>query len=82
MAKRLFTVTAHWDAEAQVFYAQSDIIGLHIEAPTIEGFEAAMLEVAPGLVVANHFTQQELQTAAPEELIPTIIWQRPSGKAA
>ena len=82
MAQRLFTVTALWDAEAQVFYAQSDIIGLHIEAPTLDEFEAVMLELAPGLVMANHFTRQELQSTAAEDLIPTIVWQRPATQAA
>jgi hypothetical protein len=61
MAKRMFNVTAHWDDEAQVFYSDSDIIGLHIEAATIDEFEAVMMDVAPGLVVANHTTKEELQ---------------------
>lgn len=82
MTRRLFTVTALWDAEAQVFCSQSDIIGLHIEAPTVDEFEAVMLEVAPGLVIANHFTKQEIQSAAAEDLIPTIVWQRPASQAA
>ena len=34
MAKRMYSVTAHWDDEANVFYSVSDIIGLHIEAST------------------------------------------------
>lgn len=82
MAKRMFNVTAHWDDEAQVFYSDSDIIGLHIEAATIDEFEAVMMDVAPGLVVANHLTKEELQSMAPEDLIPAILWQRPAGKAA
>lgn len=82
MAKRMFNVTAHWDDEAQVFYSDSDIVGLHIEATTIEEFEAVMMDVAPGLVVANHLTKEELQSTAPEDLIPAILWQRPAGKAA
>ncbi len=82
MARRVFTVTAHWDEEAKVFYAQSDIIGLHIEAPTIDAFEAVMLELGPGLVMANHVTEDELRSAAAEDLIPTIIWQRPTVQAA
>ena len=36
MIKRMFSVTAHWDDEAKVFYSDSDIVGLHIEAETIE----------------------------------------------
>ena len=82
MAKRVFTVTALWDEEAKVFYAQSDIIGLHIEAPTVDDFEALMLELGPSLVMANHVTEDELRSTAPEDLIPTIIWQRPSVQAA
>jgi hypothetical protein len=82
MAKRMFSVTAHWDDEAKVFYSKSDIIGLHIEAATIEEFEAVMMDVAPGLVIANHVSKAELASAAPEDLIPAILWQRPTGKAA
>lgn len=54
MVKRMFNVTAHWDEDAKVFYSESDIIGLHIEAATIEEFESVMVDVAPGLVIANH----------------------------
>ena len=82
MTKRMFSVTAHWDDEAKVFYSDSDIIGLHIEAKTIEEFESVMMEVAPGLVIANHVSKAELESAAPEDIIPAILWQRPTGKAA
>lgn len=61
MAKRMFNVTAHWDDEAQVFYSDSDIIGLHIEAATIDAFEAVMIDMVPELVVANHLIREELQ---------------------
>ena len=30
--KRSYGVTAVWDADAQVFYSESDIKGLHVEA--------------------------------------------------
>jgi cobalamin biosynthesis protein CbiD len=82
MTKRMFNVTAQWDAEAQVFYSVSDIVGLHIEAATIEEFETILMDVAPGLLVANHMSKDELANSAPEDLIPAILWQRPSGKAA
>lgn len=49
MAERTFNVTARWDDEAGVFYSDSDIVGLHIEARTIEEFEAVMMDVAPSL---------------------------------
>ena len=82
MAKRMYSVTAHWDDEANVFYSVSDIIGLHIEASTIDEFEAIMMDLAPGLVIANHVSKDELASLAPEDIIPAILWQRPTGKAA
>lgn len=82
MSKRMFSVTAHWDAAARVFYSESDIVGLHIEAKTVEEFEAVMMDVAPGLVMANHVSKSDLATMAPEDLIPAILWQRPAGRAA
>ena len=82
MAKRMFSVTAHWDDVAKVFYSDSDIVGLHIEAATIEEFEVVMMDIAPGLVISNHVSKAELAALAPEDVIPAILWQRPAGKAA
>lgn len=61
MPKRTFTVTAVWDEESQIYYAQSDIIGLHIETETLDEFEALMMELAPDLVVANHLSRPDLR---------------------
>lgn len=47
-------VKAVWDAEAEVFYSESDIEGLHIEAATLDEFEAIMLDAAPELIMVNH----------------------------
>lgn len=52
--KRTFYVRAVWDEEAQVFYSESDISGLHIEAATLDEFEAVMSEFAEELIAANH----------------------------
>ena len=52
--KRTFTVKAIWDNEAQVFYAQSDIEGLHIEAASLDEFEEIMLDTMPELIMVNH----------------------------
>lgn len=52
--KRTFTVKAVWDDEAQVYFAQSDIEGLHIEAASFDEFEAIIIEEAPELIMANH----------------------------
>ena len=53
--KRTFTVKAIWDNEAQVFYAQSDIEGLHIEAASLDEFEEIVLDTAPELIMVNQW---------------------------
>lgn len=82
MTKRMFSVAARWDDEAKVYYSISDIIGLHIEARTIAEFEDLMTDVAPGLVMSNHVSKHDLATLAPQDLIPAILWQRPTDQAA
>lgn len=82
MPQRLFNVSAKWDEEAQVYFSESDIIGLHIEAPDLDAFEDVLMDVAPGLIVANHLTADALAGGKPEDLIPAIVWHRPEGKAA
>ena len=58
--KRTFSVKAIWDDEAQVFYAQSDIEGLYIEAASLDEFEEIMLDAAPELIMANHRSASEI----------------------
>lgn len=77
MTKRTFFVKAVWDDEAKVFYCQSDIIGLHVEAATVDEFEAVVLDVAVELIVANHISAADLAEKPISELIPVILWQRP-----
>ena len=81
--KRIFRVKAVWDPEAKVFYCQSDIEGLHIEAADLEEFEAIMMEVAPELIIANHRSALEIVEHSFKELVPAILWQHPeTDKAA
>lgn len=75
--KHTFRVKAVWDAEAGVFYSESDIEGLHIEAATVDEFESVMLEVAPELIMVNHRSVSELAQNSLKDLIPAIVWQRP-----
>jgi hypothetical protein len=75
--KRTYFVRAHWDSEAKVFFSESDIFGLHIEASTIEEFEAVMNDVAADLIIANHYSAQDIATTPMRELVPAILWQRP-----
>ena len=76
MKKRGFFVKAIWDENAGVFYSESDIVGLHIEAKTLEEFEEIMEENAADLVVANHIKPQEIEKSKIADLIPTVFWGR------
>ena len=73
MMKRKYFVTAVWDADEQVFYSESDIEGLHIEADTMEEFESVMVELAPDLIIANHLSPDEIGEVPLRELIPSIV---------
>ncbi|MEO8927621.1 MAG: DUF1902 domain-containing protein [Caulobacteraceae bacterium] len=51
--KQSYYVAALWDAEACVWYSQSNIPGLVIEASTVAEFERLMNELAPEMLAAN-----------------------------
>lgn len=72
----MFYVRAVWDDEAKVFYSESDIPGLHIEAESIDEFERVMKDVAHELVIRNHLSKRDLARASLADLIPSILWQR------
>ena len=76
--KRMFYVKAIWDEEAKVWYSESDILGLHIETKTIPEFEDVMNEFAAELIVGNHMTSEEIAGTSIKDLLPTIVWQRPT----
>ena len=78
MEKQIFVIKAVWDEEAKVFYSDSNIIGLHFEAPTIEEFERIMHDNALDLVVANHIKPEEFARKSLADLIPTIFVERDS----
>ena len=73
--KKAFHVKAIWDENAKVFYSESDIVGLHIEAATLEEFQQEMEETAVDLVIANHIQTQDLAGKTLTDLIPTIFWE-------
>ena len=77
MKNPTFSVKAHWDEDAGVYVSESDIIGLHIEAGTIDEFEEVMLDVAGELIIANHMSAADLAEKPYKELIPAILWHRP-----
>ena len=77
-----FYVNALWDEEAQVFYSESDIIGLHVEAPTIEDFQREVQATAARLVVENHITKRDLTQRSWTDMIPSIIVSQSAACAA
>ena len=81
MSKRTFFISAFWDSEAEVFVSESDIVGLHIEAKTIEEFEAVMRDLAVEMIVANHISKSDYRDKSLLDLIPAIVWQRPAPRS-
>jgi hypothetical protein len=81
-----FYVRAFWDDEAKVFVSESDIKGLHIEAETLDEFEAVLFEHARELVFENHIKPQLGRHAFDDlfsgKLFPGIVWQRPANADA
>lgn len=77
MSRRIFKVTAVWDEDARIFYSQSDIEGLHIEAETLEEFEELLLDLGPEMALANHLIPENSGRPL-SELVPAIVWQRPA----
>ncbi len=75
--KRTFYVKALWDDEANVWYCESDILGLHIETKTLDEFEEVMNDVALELIMDNHLRPHDIFSLPIKEWVPTIIWQRP-----
>lgn len=76
--QRTFFVRAVWDDEAKVFFSESDIEGLHIEAPSVDAFEEILFDAAIDLIVANHISSAEMAETPIKDLIPAILWERPS----
>jgi Domain of unknown function (DUF1902) len=76
--KQIYSIKALWDDEAKVFISESDIIGLHIEADTIEEFEAVMHDVALELILENHISAPDMVSKPIKEWAPAILWQRPT----
>ena len=80
--RKAFFVRAIWDEEAKVFYSESDISGLHIEVDTIEEFEEVMHDLAVDMITANHISAREMASRPFRDLIPAILWQRPTNFVA
>ena len=73
MSQRAFNVTAIWDEEEQIWYSDSDLVGLHIEAESFPEFQTLVSEYAAELIVANHYSEGDLDGASLKDLIPAIV---------
>ncbi len=74
-----FYVKAVWDEEANVFYTDSNIKGLHIEADTIEEFRDLVKEFAPELIFNNHFKTEYMQNlSAQVQKTPARVQKAPA----
>jgi hypothetical protein len=82
MVKRTFFIKAIWDEEAKVFYSESDIEGLHIETADIDAFEVIIFDSAIDLIIANHMSSSDLADTPLKDLVPAILWQRPTPHVA
>ena len=80
--RKIFTVRAVWDEEAGIYYSDSDISGLHVEADNLEEFEREIFDVAAELIVANHMTPAELNSTPRKDVIPAILYKAPLGRVA
>ena len=69
---RSFWVRAKWDHENRIFWSESNIIGLHIEAPTLDEFQDVMTALVPELIAANHGCRQ----SARGSMVPRKIVKR------
>lgn len=74
---RTFHVKPVWDNEAKVFFALTDIIGLHIEAATLAEFDALVSDLAAELIVANHLSARDIAETPLKDLLPAIVLQQP-----
>jgi hypothetical protein len=53
MTAMTYFVKAHWDDEAGVYYSETNIPGLNVEAETLHEFIEIAEELAPQMLEAN-----------------------------
>jgi len=73
MPPRSFEIQAVWDAEANVWYSKSNVVGLHVEADTLEEFERIVREEAADIVYDNYLSKAEIDRSNLKDFIPTIF---------
>jgi len=51
---QIFKISPVWDDDAEVYISKTDIIGLNIQADTLDEFNALVEEFAAEFIQANH----------------------------
>jgi hypothetical protein len=65
-----YYVRAVWDAEAGVYFSETDIPGLNVEAETLHEFVEIVEELAPQMLEANvEGYRQDVERARPTAAI-------------
>ena len=76
--KRTFFVKALWDDLAKIWYSETDIDGLFINAKDLDEFEDVINEFAGDLVLENHWRRGQVPEETISSTVPIILWQRPN----
>jgi Domain of unknown function (DUF1902) len=76
--KTTFFVKALWDDEANVWYSETDIEDLFINAKNLEEFEEVTSEFVGELVLENHWHCDQVPEDLIKTTVPIILWQRPN----
>jgi hypothetical protein len=76
--KTTFFVKALWDDEAKIWYSETDIEGLFINAKDLEEFEEVINGFAGDLVLENHWRRDQVSDELMKTTVPIILWQRPT----
>lgn len=77
--KTSYYVLPVWDDEAQVWVTDSDILGLHVEAETLERFFEEVDLFARDLIVENHLSDDAVGDRPLAQVIPAIRYHAPRG---
>lgn len=76
--RKSFDVSAIWDEDQKLWYSESDLIGLHVEAATFPEFQKLVHEFAAELIVTNHYSDDDLERDL-REIIPAIVISQHEG---
>jgi len=70
-------VFAKWDEKFEVYYSESNIPGLNIEADNLGEFEAVLFDVAPELIFENIIKPQMAEDGYNYEYVGADIVAKP-----